>query len=119
MLRRASATGNFAAVARRGHEIAGAIFIKMTYADRRADIYAAAPGPGTDEDGQPRWIRATGDAPVPEADADAYLSRRAASDPDIWIIDIETRDGTPCVDGIVVQEGLPPVDPLISSVFRR
>ena len=39
------------------------------------------------------WTPATGADPVPEVDADTYLQRQLDFDPDLWILEIEDRDG--------------------------
>ena len=38
----------------------------------------------------------------PEAEIDALIAREAKADPDLWVIEIETRDGQTLLD----QEGL-------------
>jgi len=119
ILRRATASGAFAAIARRGHEAAGAVFVKATTAQRTVRVFGPAPGPGTDESGQPRWMAVTGTQPVPEADADEYLDRNARSDPDLWVIEIEAGDGEACLDGVVVHDTPTQTDPLIDQIFRR
>ena len=45
------------------------------------------------EDGRLAWLRATGESTVSEADADAYLERQAKVDPDLWVLEVEDRDG--------------------------
>ena len=119
ILRRATATGAFASIARRGHEAAGAVFVKTVSTDRDVRIFGPAPGPGTDEAGRPRWACVTGPAPVPEADAEAYLTRYAHMDPDLWVVEIEAGNGEACLDGIMVDDPPTRTDPLIDQVFRR
>jgi len=129
ILRMAAAAGAFAAVLRHGHDVAGMIFVKMSYPDRRADIYTAAPGagdlsagvPGAGSAAQagPRWICTTAHGPISDVEAQAYLARQAASDPDIWAIEIETRDRTPILDGSVEPAPGLPRDPSVDAVFRR
>lgn len=41
--------------------------------------------------------------PLPEADAERYLERQIAIDPDIWIIEIEDREGRVWFPGRVVK----------------
>ena len=38
-------------------------------------------------------LRATGEGTVSEADADAYLEREEKVDPDLWVLEVEDRDG--------------------------
>jgi len=37
-----------------------------------------------------------------EADADAYIARQVARDPDLWVLEIEDRKGAYELDGKVV-----------------
>jgi hypothetical protein len=119
IMRRATSAGAFTAIARKGHEIAGAVFVKAVLLDRTVRVFGPAPGPGTDDDGQPRWMCVTGAQPVAEVDADTYLARYANSDPDLWIVEIESGDGEACLDGVVIDETPSQTDPLITQIFSR
>lgn len=85
-------------VVRRGDPDAGAILIKL---DRGGGDFIVL-ARGYDKDGGRIWVRATGDAPVSEADADAYLERQTKFDPDIWILVIEDMAGHYQPDGQVI-----------------
>jgi hypothetical protein len=43
-----------------------------------------------------------GAPPVAEAEADAYIARHVARDPDVWVLEIEDRKGQYQLDGKVV-----------------
>jgi hypothetical protein len=85
-------------VERRGDPDAGAILIKLNRGDGNVLVLAR----GYDKDGHRAWVRATGDMPISEMDADAYLKRQTEFDPDIWILAIEDARGCYQPDGQVI-----------------
>ena len=88
-LRAASAAGVPATVVRRGYPDAGAVLIKLNRGPLGCTVLTQV-RTGADESA---WMRATGAEPVPEPDADAYIERQAKYDPDLWVVEIEDREG--------------------------
>lgn len=90
LIRTAQTGGAFATVTRRGDRDGGAVLIKVATLDRRARVYSPARNP----EGERVWIDlssgALGDG---EGDVDAYICRRSDDDPDLWVIEIEDRNG--------------------------
>lgn len=84
-LKRCSAAGLMATVVRKGDAEAGALFIKVNHFAAGCEVFSGVTGP----DGAQTWFRATGDRPVLEKEADAYLTRQSSYDPDLWVIEIE------------------------------
>jgi hypothetical protein len=92
-VRRCAVAGAPAYVMRRGAEAAGAIYIKVNRLDGTALVLAPAPQALlADAPASRAWTPWRGDA-VPEAEADAYLAREARFDPDLWLVEIEDRQG--------------------------
>ena len=91
-LRRCSVGGASGVIVRHGDDDAGAIFIKIVRGDRQAIVFQPAPAGLSTADFDRRWVRALSDF-VPEPDADALLAREARFDNDIWVVEIEARDG--------------------------
>jgi len=88
LIRRAELAGAFATVARKGDARAGTVIVKtFDTSSRRARLYSEAFGP----DGERLWMQ-----PVEseiESELDAYIQRQAGYDPDIWVVEIEDREG--------------------------
>ena len=88
-LRRCNASGFPAVLVKRGAEAAGSIYVKINRLDGRFVLLGPPPGPAHDERGERRWARLISEEPVVESEADRYLHRLRAIDPDIWIIEVE------------------------------
>lgn len=92
-LRRCMHEGASAVLVRRGDADAGAIYIKVSRLDGTAMLYGPAPA-GLDEEREDRrWQPCLDDEAGAETDADAYLQRQAAFDPDVWIVAVEDARG--------------------------
>ncbi len=99
LIRRAETQGAVAMLRRRGAAEAGALYIKLDRLDGRAAVYGPAPQSEALPDGVDRLFSKVhkGDWLDP-AEAEARLKREIMFDPDLWIVEIEDRDGRVFVD---------------------
>ena len=86
------------AVLHKGDPDAGAILVVLRGRQGLA-IFSRIAGP----DGEPAWLRAVGPQPLGEADADAYIARQTARDPDLWVIELDVPDLVPPFEGRIVS----------------
>ena len=87
-----------ATVVRRGDPDAGTVLLKLNRFDDGVTVYTQA----STLDGEPAWSRGIGPKPVTEPEADAYIARHVARDPDVWVVEIEDRKGAYVLDGKIV-----------------
>ena len=88
LIRRAEIGGGFGVVARKGDPRAGAVLVKvLNRSDGTARLYSEA----TRMDGERVWMQ-----PAPstdEPDLDRYIERALKVDPDLWVVEIEDKEG--------------------------
>ena len=95
------AEGVAAVLRRRGAAEAGAIFVKIDRLDGQAALYGPAPQSAALEleRGVERMFARVHRAEwVDAGEADRRLEREIAFDPDLWIVEVEDREGRPRLD---------------------
>ena len=101
-IRRCEIEGAYAVLRRRGAAEAGAIFVKLDRLDGRAALYAPAPqnelAESAERGVERLWRRAHREEWVETADVERRLAREISFDPDLWIIEVEDREGAPRLD---------------------
>ena len=98
-LRRCAVEGAVAMLRRRGAAEAGAIFVKIDRLDGRAALYAPAPQSELATHGVERlWSRAHKDEWVEPGDVEKRLAREMDFDTDLWIVEVEDRQGRHWLD---------------------
>ncbi|MHA7970295.1 DUF1491 family protein [Rhizobium sp. CAU 1783] len=89
IVRRAFSAGGFAAVAKKGVEEAGAIFVRQRFRDGTETLYGPAPQAlVADEDRDSRMFELRLARGEPEA-IDTLLDRERKWDPDFWVVELE------------------------------
>lgn len=91
-MRRARGEGAFATVARKGDPDAGAVAVKLYLGAGAAKLFVQS----RDLDGNLIWrdpFEEDAETQATEQRVDAWLQKEIAIDPDLWIVEIEDRDG--------------------------
>jgi hypothetical protein len=102
-IRRLAGEGIMAVVMRHGDDDAGAIFVRVNRLDGTSLLFGPAPA-GLDESQTDRPMMALFDGkPAADDVIDAYLARQRDFDSDLWIVDVEARDGRHFLDDWVLQ----------------
>jgi hypothetical protein len=97
LIRRVEAAGAQAYVVKKGSEEAGAVFLKITRLDGSCMVLNQVTL-GEESRG---WARPLGES-CDEAKASDYFERQKKYDPDLWIVEIEDREGRTFVDEKIV-----------------
>jgi len=97
IIRRAQVAGAQAFLVRRGSEEAGALFLKLSRLDGTFTILNQA----RRGEGELVWAKPLGDS-TDEGAVSKYLEKQIRFDPDLWILEIEDREGRAFVDEPIV-----------------
>ena len=100
-LRRCGAEGKSAVLRRRGAREAGAIFVRIDRLDGWSALYGPAPQTAQTDGarGVERIFTRMHDADwIVDGDAEERIARQLGFDPDLWIIEVEDREGEPRLD---------------------
>jgi hypothetical protein len=88
LIRRAEIGGAFGVVARKGDARAGSVLVKvLNRSDGTARLYSEA----TRLEGDRVWMQPA--ASDQEPDLDRYIERALRIDPDLWVVEIEDKEG--------------------------
>ena len=97
LIRRAEVQGASAYVVRKGSEEAGAVYLKLSRLNGTCTILEQI----RRGEGDLAWMRPLGGA-VDEERAKTYFDKQIRFDPDLWIVEIEDREGRAFVDEPIV-----------------
>lgn len=78
-----------AVVARRGDPQGGMVILKVNRLDLGCRVLVQT----RDLDGDLAWLPALDGKSVADTEADSYIARQTGYDPDLWVIEVEARDG--------------------------
>jgi hypothetical protein len=98
LIRRAEVAGAQAFVVRKGGEEAGAIVLKIARLDGTCMVLDQARRGG---EGELVWVKPLGES-ANDAAATKFFERQIKFDPDIWIVEVEDRQGRAFVDEPIV-----------------
>ena len=97
-VRRCFAQGIPVTVARKGELTGGMVLLKINQLEHGCRVLTQT----RDLDGRLGWLPALDGKLSSEADADAYIARAVERDPDLWVVEIEDRDGNHPFEGKVL-----------------
>lgn len=97
-VRRCNAEAVPAMVVRKGEAKGGIVVLKINQLDQGCRVLSQT----RDFDGKLAWLAAFKGELVAESEADDYIGRAVARDPDLWVIEIEHRDGWHPFEGKVL-----------------
>ncbi len=94
-IRQAAHDGLVAVLRHRGAREAGTIFVKLDRLDGTAALYGPAPQALADDDGDRRFQHLLDADPLT---VEERVERERRFDADLWLVEIENRDGDPRLD---------------------
>lgn len=98
-VRRVASAGRQAFVVRHGDDDAGAIYIRINRLDGTSTLFGPAPASLSGLETDRRWVAFFKGEARSDLEVDSLLEREARTDPDLWIVEVEARDGGHGLEG--------------------
>jgi hypothetical protein len=92
LLRTCETRGLFGAVLTKGAEEAGAVFVVINHLNGEHTLLGPPPGPSHDDEGTRLFIRES-KVKLSWDDVREKMARKQRSDTDLWLVEIEDREG--------------------------
>ncbi len=89
-LRQHAATGQACYVTHRGEKTSGTVALRLIFPQNQGCKVLTQT---RDMEGELCWLAAFKGEFVADAEADDYLNRLTSRDPDVWVVELETKDG--------------------------
>ncbi|KLE34313.1 DUF1491 family protein [Aurantiacibacter luteus] len=99
LIRQVQAAGGFATVIAKGERDAGTLIIICGENGTKLRAYERMPQPGKDR----KWVLAKAEDIEDPRDFADWCDRRRQQDPDLWILEIDIRDGERFLDPPVAK----------------
>jgi hypothetical protein len=97
VLRMGQADGRYGTVIRKGDPDAGGVLVVL-----RGHAGLTVITQIRDATGQPAWLRGTGETPVEEPNADAYITKQLKYDTDLWVLEFDAPDYLPPFEALII-----------------
>ncbi len=97
VLRMGQSDGRYGVVIRKGDADAGGVLVVL-----RGHAGLTVLTQIRDASGQPAWLRGTGDTPVEQPVADAYIAKQVKYDSDLWVIELDAPDDLPPFEARII-----------------
>lgn len=88
-IRKSHAEGVPVYVVRRGERMGGTVLVKLNLLGAGFRVLSQVRA----ADGRLAWMSALGKEPRSEADVETYIAKAVARDPDLWVVEVEHREG--------------------------
>jgi hypothetical protein len=97
VLRMGQADGRYGTVIRKGDPDAGGVLVVL-----RGHAGLTVITQIRDATGQPARLRGTGETPVEEPNADAYITKQLKYDTDLWVLEFDAPDYLPPFEARII-----------------
>lgn len=97
-IRRCASAGLTAVVVRHGDDDAGAIYIRINRLDGTSLLFGPQPAGLSVAEEDRRWVACLSEQGAADDAVETFLEREAKFDSDLWVVEVEARDGSHLLD---------------------